>query len=104
MILRFTPAGRLQFLSVVAYILQDDPAAASRFRKRSEQALRRLIRYPNSGRHIPEFPDLPFREVIVLPYRFFYRREGTTIWVVAVWHGAQLPDGPTRKVRRPASG
>ena len=104
MILRFTPAGRLQFLSAVAYILQDDPAAASRFRKRSEQALRRLIRYPNSGRHIPEFPDLPFREVIVLPYRFFYRREGTTIWVVAVWHGAQLPDGPTRKVRRPASG
>jgi toxin ParE1/3/4 len=100
--LRFTPAGRLQFLTAVAYIQQDDRPAALKFRKRAEQALRRLSRYPASGRLIPEFPDLPFREVIVPPYRFFYRREGKTIWVVSVWHGAQLPNDPTTKARRPA--
>lgn len=100
--LRFTPAGRLQFLTAVAYIKQDDRPAALKYRKRAEQVLRRLLRYPASGRLIPEFPDLPFREVIVLPYRFFYRREGKTIWVVAVWHGAQLPSEPTPKARRPA--
>ena len=49
---------------------------------------------PESGRSIPEFPDLPHREVIVRPYRFFYRVVGKTVWVVAVWHGAQLPASP----------
>ena len=43
---------------------------------------------------IPEFPELPYREVVVPPYRFFYRTEGKTVWIVAVWHGAQLADEP----------
>ena len=92
--LRFTPSGRLQFLQAVSYILRDNPQAAVRFSKRAERALRRLLRYPDSGRLIPEFPDLPFRELLVPPYRFFYRREGKTIWVVACWHGAQLATEP----------
>src|SRR2546426_5990347 len=57
----------------------------------------RLARYPKSGRLIPEFPDLPYREVTVSPYRFFYRAEGKTIWVVAVCHGAPIPDEPVVK-------
>jgi len=92
--LRFTPSGRIQFLQAVSYILQDNPQAALQFRKKAEHALRRLRRYPASGRLIPEFPDLPFREVIVPPYRFFYRCEDRTIWVVACWHAAQLPTEP----------
>ena len=95
--LRFTPSGRIQFLQAVSYILQDNPQAAIRFRKRAERALRRLTRYPESGRLIPEFPDLPCREVIVPPYRFFYRREGRTIWVVTCWHEAQLPTESMRE-------
>ena len=84
----------MQFLHAVSYILQDNPQAAIKFRKRAEHVLRRLTRYPHSGRLIPEFPDLPFREVIVPPYRFFYRPEGKDIWIVACWHGAQLPAPP----------
>lgn len=93
---RFTPAGRKQFLAVVAYILRDDPAAARRFRQRAEGSLRRLERFPESGRVLPEFPELPYREVIVAPYRFFYRAAGDTVWVVGVWHGAQIPEEPRR--------
>jgi toxin ParE1/3/4 len=66
-----------------------------RLRRRAEIALRRLERFPESGRVVPEFPDLPYREVIVAPYRFFYHVEGATAWVVAVWHGAQLPHRPS---------
>ncbi len=95
--LRFTPSGRAQFLAAVAYIRADDPAAAQRFRDRTEQVLRRLERFPQSGRVIPEFPDLPHREVIVAPYRFFYRVPAKTVWVVAVWHSAQLPQKPLPK-------
>lgn len=45
--------------------------------------------------------DLPFREVIVNPYRFFYRRVGKTIWVVGVWHGAQIPIEPKMSAGNP---
>jgi plasmid stabilization system protein ParE len=93
---RFTPSARAQFLAALAYIRRDDPGAARRFRRRAEQSLRRLERFPDSGRHLPEFPDLPHREVIVRPYRFFYRVHGRTAWVVAVWHSAQLAQPPKK--------
>lgn len=96
MIVRFTPSGRTQFLNALAYIRRDDHQAAVRFRRLAEKGLRRLERYPRSGRAIPEFPDLPHREVIVAPYRFFYRVERKTVWIVAVWHGAQLPLKPVK--------
>ena len=92
--LKFTPSARTRFLQALSCILQDNPKAALQFRKKAERVLRRLGRFPESGRRIPEFPDLPFREVVVPPYRFFYRREEKTIWVVACWHGAQLPAEP----------
>jgi len=56
--------------------------------------LRRLEEFPDSGRRIPEFPAPPHREVIVPPYRFFYRVKDTMVLVVAVWHDARLPDRP----------
>jgi len=95
--IRFTPSGRLQFLTVLAYVRGDNPEAARKLRLRAEQILRRLGRYPKSGRLIPEFPELSYREVLIPPYRFFYRVERKTVWVVAVWHGAQLPDEPIVK-------
>jgi toxin ParE1/3/4 len=68
---------------------------------KAESSLLRLKRFPESGRFLPEFPDLPFREVIVQPYRFFCRVKGDAVWVVAVWHGAQLPHEPDKE---PAAG
>jgi toxin ParE1/3/4 len=91
---RFTPSARTQFLAAVAYIYWENPTAAITFRRKAEKALSRLRRLPRSGRVLPEFPDLPFREVVVTPYRFFYRTKGQVVWIVAVWHGAQLPEEP----------
>jgi plasmid stabilization system protein ParE len=93
---RFTPSARVQFLEGLEYIRRDNPAAARNLRDRSEAALRRLEEFPESGRSIPEFPELPHREVIVRPWRFFYRVVGATVWIVAVWHGARIPDAPGR--------
>ena len=91
---RFIPSVRNQFLSALAYIRQDKPSAAVKFRDRAEKILRRLEDLPESGRLIPEFPDLPYREVIVSPYRFFYKIKADIVWIVAVWHGAQLTKEP----------
>lgn len=91
---RFTPSARTHFFSALSYIRQDQPSAAKRFREEAEKRLRRLEDLPESGRIIPEFPELPYREVIVSPYRFFYRIKNDVVWIVAVWHGAQIPKEP----------
>ena len=87
--IRFIPSPRQQFLNGLAYIRRDKPSAARHFRQRTERVLRRLEDHPHSGRPIPEFPALPHREVIISPYRFFYRVEKKTVWIVAVWHSSQ---------------
>ena len=92
--IRFTPSARNQFLSALTYIRRDKPSAAAGFRDRTERVLRRLEDLPESGRSIPEFSELPYREVIISPYRFFYKTKEDIVWVVAVWHGALLPKEP----------
>ncbi|MBI5232909.1 MAG: type II toxin-antitoxin system RelE/ParE family toxin [Deltaproteobacteria bacterium] len=91
---RFTPSARTQFLAAIAYIYRDSPSAAIAFRNKAEKTLSRLRKFPRSGRILPEFPDLPFREVLVQPYRFFYSIKADIVWIVAVWHGAQLLKEP----------
>jgi toxin ParE1/3/4 len=92
----FTPTARFQFLEALEYIRRDNPSAAVDFRQKAEKSLSRLRKFPESGRFLPEFPDLPFREVIVQPYRFFYRTKDDAVWIVGVWHGAQLPHEPDK--------
>ena len=93
---RFTPTGRAQFLDAVVYIYRDNPSAAARFRVKAEKVLSQLKTHPESGKLVPEFSDLPFREVILRPYRFFYKIKNNTVWIIAVWHSAQLPEEPEK--------
>ncbi|HKL24793.1 MAG TPA: type II toxin-antitoxin system RelE/ParE family toxin [Desulfuromonadales bacterium] len=90
----FTPSARDQFLQAFAYIRRDKPSAAVSFRHQAEKVLLRLHDCPESGRTLPKFPDIHYREVIVAPYRFFYRVKDNLVWVVALWHGAQIPEEP----------
>jgi plasmid stabilization system protein ParE len=54
----------------------------------------RLGNFPQLGHYLPECPDGQHRQFIIDPYRFFYRSAGDTAWIVAVWHGKQLPASP----------
>jgi plasmid stabilization system protein ParE len=94
---KFTPSAREQFLSALTYVAAENPAAARRVRGRVEKGLTRLAKFPNSGRRIPEFPELAHRELVVAPYRIFYRVDNKVLWVVALWHGAQNPKRPSRE-------
>ena len=94
--IRFTPSAETELLSAVKYIKNDNPEAALKFLKKADDLLHRLENHPLSGRTIPEFPGLPYRELLVLPYRFFYSIENKTIWIVAVWHTAQIPIEPKK--------
>ena len=95
MIVRLTPPARAQLLAAVAYINAERPTAARDFRMRVDDALRRVADFPESGRVIPEFSRLGFRELLVGSYRLFFRVQGGAIWVVGVWHDAQIPDEPS---------
>jgi len=76
-------------LSIEEYERSEHEREILRLLARAKKSLRRLAAHQQSGRRIPEFPQLDQREVVVPPYRFFYRVERATVWIVSVWHGAQ---------------
>ena len=92
--IEFTRPAQAQFLSALSYIRAERPTAARDFRDRVASVLANLTGFPESGRVIPEFPGLGFREVLVDRYRFFYKPVGDVIWVVGAWHDAQIPAEP----------
>lgn len=51
-----------------------------------------LHTFPESGRHLPEFPNLPHRELLIGNYRIIYRytAEEDSVTVVTVIHGSRL--------------
>src|SRR4051812_27501056 len=92
--IKFTPSARGQFLDTIEHITEENPLGAQRLRARVEKELKRLIAFPNAGRRIPEFPELPHRKLVVNPYRVFYRVDEDVIWVVAFWRTSQDPSTP----------
>ncbi len=94
---RFTPAARRQLLTAVEFMADRRSSAARAFLDTLEKRLQELEQFPATGRHVPEFPELPFREVRVPPYRIFYRTRESGLWVVGVWHDAQMPGEPITK-------
>lgn len=94
--IRFLPQARQQVAAAHKYLRQHSPAAAARFLGDLKSACGQLARFPASGHYIPEFPDLPHRQLIAGNYRVFYLHSAGAIYIAAVWHGAQLPELPAR--------
>lgn len=80
----FSATAERHFLAALDYIRREKPSTAQSFRDRALRSLQRLKDFPESGRHIPEFPDRPYREVVVAPYRFFYRVRDDVVLIVNV--------------------
>ena len=78
------------------YIARDSPWYARQQVERIGNVAQRLRQSPESGRHLPEFPRLPHREVIVGNYRVLYRydSENNVVNIVSVVHGARLLTKP----------
>ena len=59
------------------------------------EAAERLRTFPDSGRRLPEFPDLPYRELVLGNYRIIYRfdNELNAVIIVTVVHGSRLIKG-----------
>lgn len=74
------------------YIAADSPFYARHQVEKIVASVERLAEFPESGRTLPEFIRLPYREVIVDPYRVIYRYDptGNQVIIVAVVHGRRL--------------
>jgi plasmid stabilization system protein ParE len=59
--------------------------------RRFRAEARRLARYPESGRTVPEYDDPRYREIIVGSYRLIYRYlpELNLVRILAVVHGSR---------------
>ncbi len=94
---RFTPQGERQYLDALRFLRSKNPAGAVTVMRRAEAVIAQLRDQPLSGHSIPEYPDLPHRELPVPPYRFFHRVVEGTVWITAVWHARQVPQEPSTK-------
>lgn len=62
-----------------------------------QSAVSNLAEFPSLGRRIPEFPHLPYREIIVGNYRVIYRVEELRehLIIISIVHGRQLLKTPS---------
>ena len=91
---RFTPQAARQYLDALRYLHTKHPAGAATVQRRPEAVIELLREHPAAGHAVPEFPDLPQRELAVPPDRLFHRVVDDTVWIVAVWRARQLPASP----------
>jgi plasmid stabilization system protein ParE len=78
--------------SIFDYIALDSRLYAQYTVQNIFKAAEILQTFPESGRHLPEFPNLPHRELLIGNYRVIYRytAEQNSINVVTVVHGSRL--------------
>ena len=81
----------IQDLDAIAdYIALDKPKAAHQLVQQVPPAVGRLGKFPQMGSVPPELRALPYRQLIVLPCRIFYRLEKKVVYIVHILCGEQL--------------
>ena len=77
---------------IAEFIAHDSPQYASLFVIDVLAAVERLVRFPESGRVVPETNDPKVREIILGNYRIVYRRRADVAEILTIHHGARLLD------------
>ena len=73
--------------AIVEYVQCYSLERAEKVGRATPSAADRLSTFPLSGRKVPDFPLLPFREVIVEQYRVIYRvNEQNKVFILAIVH------------------
>jgi hypothetical protein len=81
MAVRFTLSARSQLMETLVRLRDADREAAFDFLDRTEMALDDLDDQESEGDDVPRRRTLPY---LGEQHRFFYRRKGDTVWVLAV--------------------
>jgi len=68
-VVNWTEHARDDLRDVFDFIARDFPRAAEALVERILHATEQLEKFPESGRKVPEFPDLDYRELLIGSYR-----------------------------------
>jgi toxin ParE1/3/4 len=93
----WTEASLRELEDIAEYIALDKPSAAKAFVERVFDVIDRLRLFPESGRLLPELPELSYREVLCPPCRIIYKMADQKITILFVVRSA-------RDLRRLMSG
>jgi toxin ParE1/3/4 len=96
--LRWTEQATQQLEAIAEYISVSSPVYAEQVVERIVVRLRQVQEYPESGRLVPEAPNVDIRELVEPPYRLIYRVRSETVEILAIVHGRQ--DLPSHLPRR----
>ncbi len=74
------------------FIAKDSPRYAQIQIENIQRAVIPLLTFPAMGHAVPEFPHLPYREILVGNYRVIYRiqEDERGILIMSVVHGRKL--------------
>jgi toxin ParE1/3/4 len=78
---------------IASWIAAERPAAAERMVAELFGAVKRLARFPESGRQVPEFARPELREVLHRGYRIVYRVAEDHVAVLTVRHSLEHLEG-----------
>jgi plasmid stabilization system protein ParE len=74
---------------IIQHIAKDSPAYSERFGIHVAKAPKRLVKFPYSGRIVPEFNQETIRELIYGSYRIIYLIKEGDCYVTAIIHGSR---------------
>ena len=89
---RWTTQAAADLELIAEFIAHDSPHYASLFVIDVLAAVERLVRFPESGRIVPEKNDSKVREIILGNYRIVYRWRAEVTEILMIHHGARLLD------------
>ena len=76
--------------SIINFISEDKPIAASNLSTRIFSAVERLIDFPQSGRIVPELESSKYREILVKNYRIIFTIIENVVYILTIRHQIQL--------------
>lgn len=85
----WSPRAMAELEAEAGWIAVDRPQAARKWIERMLVAAARLGEYPYSGKHLQGHSGLPFRELVVAPYRTIYLPEPGKVSIITVKHSRQ---------------
>jgi toxin ParE1/3/4 len=72
MIIKWSPLSAEKLTDIVKHIYEDNPNAARKLAASIFTSVEKLIRFPESGRVVPELENPKYREILISNYRVIY--------------------------------
>ena len=90
MIIKWSPLSAERLTEIVNHISEDNPNAARKLASRIFASVEKLIKFPKSGRIVPELGFPKYREILVGNYRIIYSIVEDAIHILTIRHQKQL--------------